>query len=144
MDRKNALGKLLFTGGFGDAVEERFAFALAEVRSQRTQHAPSCAWLVSDAFLPARLGQGTSHELAEFAVSTDSVSEETREDLERLAYSALGRVTAALSIILGESKFPNIKRVAAATYSLRPGNPRPTYELQLELGSDGVHFVSGR
>ena len=90
----------------------------------------------------ARLGQGISRELPEFAVSTDSMSEETREDLERLAYSALGRVTAALSIILGESKFPNIKRVVTATYSLRPGNPRPTYELRIELGSPTVSISS--
>jgi hypothetical protein len=143
VDRKNALAKLLLTGGLReDAFEERFASALAEARSQRKHHARSRAWLVTDAFMPARLGQGTSRELPEFAVSIDSVSEETREDLERLADSALGRVTAALSIILDESKFPNIKRVAAATYSLRPGNPRPTYELRLELGSATLSISS--
>jgi len=74
-------------------------------------------------------------ELPEFAVSIDSVSEETREDLEQRADSALGRVTAALSIILGESKFPDIKRVATANYSLRPGYPGHTYERRLEMGS---------
>jgi hypothetical protein len=62
------------------------------------------------------------------------VSEETREELERRADSALGRVTAALSIVLGESKFPDIKRVATASYSLRPGYPGPTYEFRLEVG----------
>jgi len=135
VDRKNALGKLLFTGGLRDAFEERFASAIAEARSQRKQHAGSRAWLVTDAFMPARLGQGTSCELPEFAVSVDSLSEETREDLERLADSALARVTAGLSIILDESRFPDIKRVAAANYSLRTGYPRSTYELRLEGGS---------
>lgn len=135
VDRKNALGKLLFTGGLrDDGFEERFVSAIAEARSDRKQHARSRAWLVTDAFMPARLGQGTSRELPEFAVSVDSVSEETREDLERLADSALGRVTAGLSIILGESKFPDIKRVATASYSLRPGYPGPTYEFRLEVG----------
>ena len=142
VDRKNALGKLLFTGGLGDAFEERFASAIAEARSHRKQHARSRAWLVTDAFLLARLGQGTSRELPEFAVSIDSVSEETREDLERLADSALGRVTAGLSITLGESKFPNIKRVAAANYSLRPGYPGLTYELRVEYGSPTLSISS--
>jgi hypothetical protein len=136
VDRKNALAGLLFTGGFrDDAFEERFASAIAETRSHRRQHARSNAWLITDAFLLARLGQSTSRELPEFAISIDSVSEETREDLERLADSALARVTADLSIILGDSKFPDIKRVAAANYSLRPGNPRLTYELRIEFGS---------
>src|SRR5271166_823544 len=143
IDRKNALAKLLLTSGLReDAFEERFASALAEARSQRKQHARSRAWLVTDAFMPARLGHGTSRELPEFALSIDSVSEEMREDLERLADSALGHVTAALSIILGESKFPNIKRVDAANYSLRPGNPRPTYELRLEEGSPTLYISS--
>jgi hypothetical protein len=92
--------------------------------------------------MPAHLGQGTSRELPEFAVSIDSMPEETREDLERRADSALARVTAALSINLGESKFPDIKRVAAANYSLRPGNPRLTYELRLEFGSATMSISS--
>jgi hypothetical protein len=144
VDNKNALGKLLFTGGFVDAFGERFASAIAEARFQRKQHAQSQAWrgwLVTDAFMPARLGQGALLELPEFAVSIDSVSEETREDLERLADSALGRVTAALSIILGESRFPDIKRAATANYSLRPGYPGPTYEFRLE-GGDATASIS--
>ena len=141
VDRKNALVKLLFTDGLGDAFEERFASAIAEARSGRKQRAQSHAWLVTDAFLLARLGHGTSRELPEFAVSIDSVSEETREDLERLADLALGRVTAGLSIILGDSKFPYIKRVAAANYSLRPGSPRLTYELRLDIGCPTL-FIS--
>jgi hypothetical protein len=140
----NALEKLLFTGGLGDAFGERFASAIAEARSQRKQHVQSQAWrawLVTDAFLPALLEQGTLRELPEFAVSFDSVSEETREALERRADSALGRVTAALSIVLGESRFPDIKRVATTYYSLRPGYPWPTYELRLEMGS-GTGYIS--
>jgi hypothetical protein len=143
VDRANALGELLFTGGLRDAFEERFASAIAEARSHRKQHARSRAWLVTDAFLPARLGQETySRELPEFAVSFGSVSEKTLEDLEQLADSVLARVTAALSIILGESKFPDIKRVAAANYSLRPGYPGPTYELRLEVGSPTLSISS--
>src|SRR5207253_2116810 len=106
------------------------------------QHARSRAWLITDAFLPARLRPGTSRELPEFAVSIDSMSEETREDLERLADSALGRVIAGLSIIIGESKFPDIKRTAAANYSLRPGYPGLTYELRLEFGSSTASISS--
>jgi hypothetical protein len=129
--------------GLRDAFEERFASAIAEARSHRKQHARSRAWLVTDAFLPARLGQETySRELPEFAVSFGSVSEKTLEDLEQLADSVLARVTAALSIILGESKFPDIKRVAAANYSLRPGYPGPTYELRLEVGSPTLSISS--
>jgi hypothetical protein len=143
VDRTNALGKLLFTGGLkDDAFGERFASAIAEASSDRKQHARSRAWLVTDAFLPVCLGQGTSRELPEFAVSFDFLSEEMREDLERLADSALARVTAALSIILGESKFPDIKRVAAANYSLRPGYPRPTYELRQERSSPTLSISS--
>jgi hypothetical protein len=143
VDRKNALVDLLFTGGLrDDAFEERFASAIAQTRSHRKQHARSHAWLITDAFLLARLGQGASRELPEFAVSIDSVPEETREDLERLADSALARVTTALSIILGDSRFPDIKRVADANYSLRPGNPRPTYELRFESGEPTVSTSS--
>jgi hypothetical protein len=136
VDRKNALGKLLLTGGLkDDAFEERFASAIAEARSHRKQRALSQAWLVTDVFLHAPVGEGISRELPELAVSLDSLSEETREDLERLADSALGRVTAGLSIILGESKFPHVSRVASASYSQRPGSPRLTYELRIEMGS---------
>src|SRR5271166_843277 len=48
VDRKNALAKLLVTGGLReDAFEERFASAIAEASSDRKQHARSCAWLVT-------------------------------------------------------------------------------------------------
>ena len=63
VDRKNALGKLLFT------FEERFASAIAEARSQRKQHAQSCAWLVTDAFMPARLGTRRMRSKAEVPCS---------------------------------------------------------------------------
>jgi hypothetical protein len=133
VDRRFALVNLISTGGLTDASDLHFASAVAEARSHRQKHARSHAWLITDAFLPARLVPKTSFELPEFAVSIDSVSEETHEDLERLADSAGGRVTSGLSIILGESKFPDIKRVGFAKYWLRPGSPRPTYELRLEL-----------
>jgi hypothetical protein len=142
VDRKNALAELLLTGGLGNAFEERFASAIAAARSHRRQQARSRVWLVTDAFLLAHLGQATSRELPEFAVSIDSVSAETCEDLERLADSALGRVIAGLSIILGESKFPDIKRVAGANYSRRPGNPRVTYEIRIQFGSPMLSISS--
>jgi hypothetical protein len=141
-DRKGALARLLGTDGLKDGFEERFASAIAEARSQRKQHARSHAWLVADAFMDARLGQAAVRELPEFALSIDSVFGETREDLDKLADSALGRATAGLSIILGESKFPDIKKVAAAIYFLRPGNPRPTYDIRIEFGSPTLSISS--
>ena len=141
VDRKNALARLLSTGGLKDAFEERFASAIAEARSDRKQHALSHAWLVTDAFMTVPLGQGTLHVLPEFAVCFDSVPEETRDDLERLADSALGRVTAALSIILGESKFSKIRRVSGTNYFCRPESATLTYELRFEFGSPTM-FIS--
>jgi hypothetical protein len=143
VDRKNALASLAFTGGLSDDVfEERFASAMAETRSHRKQYARSHAWLVTDASVRAHLEHGTLRELPEFAISFDSISEETHEDLKRRADSVLSSVTAALSIILGEPKFPDIKRVAAGNYSLQPGNPRPTYELRFEFGSPTLSISS--
>lgn len=135
VDRKNALANLLFTGGMGEGFEERFASALAEARSYRAEQGGSRVWVVTEVYLSARLGQGATRQLPDFTVSIDSMSQDTREDLKRLADSALGRVIASLSIILGESKFPDIKRVAAANYSLRPGSLKITYELRFEVGS---------
>jgi hypothetical protein len=142
VDSKNALAQLLFTGGLGDSIKERFASAIAEVRSQRKKHARSGAWLVTDAFMVAQLEKGTLRTFPEFSVSIDSVSEETRADLERLADSALGRVTSALSIVLGEQKFPDINRVATAYYSLRSTSPPLTYELQIMIGSATLSIAS--
>jgi hypothetical protein len=142
VDRKNALAELLFTGGLAESFQERFDSAIATVRSHRKQHARTHAWLVTDASLVTRPGPGTSRELPGFAVSIDSISEETCEDLERLADSAVGRVAAGLSITLGESKFPHIKRVAAANYSLRPGKARPTYQLRFRFGSSTLSISS--
>jgi hypothetical protein len=135
VDRQNALSRLFFTGGIGDTLDERFATALAEARSYREQQN---AWIVTDARMSACLEPEVDGEFPEFSVSINNVSDETREDIKKLADSAVGRVTVALSIILGEPKFSQIKRVATSTYSCRPGNPKPTYQFQLK--ARGVHM----
>jgi hypothetical protein len=142
-DRASALEELIGTSGLKNGFDERFASAIADARSRRKQHARSHAWLVTDAFLKARRRLGPLvRELPEFGLSIGSVVEEERDDLDRLANSALGRVAAALSIILGESQFPDIKKVGAAIYFLQPGNPRPTYDFRVESGFPSLSISS--
>ncbi|MET4319222.1 hypothetical protein [Bradyrhizobium sp. RT5a] len=143
-DRASALVELLATGGLKNAFDERFASAMKDVRSRRKRHARSHAWLVTDAFLPnARHRHAPlQRELPDFGLSINSGADEERDDLDRLADSASGRVVTALSIILGESQFPDIKKVGSAIYYLQPGNPRPTYYISVVTGSPSLSISS--
>ena len=133
VDRKNALAELLLKGAF-HALDTHFATALASAREHRQKEARSSqTYLIADAHISARLEKGTTRAFEEFSVTVDALPQETREDLKRLADSAIGRVVSALSLTLGDARFPHVRKVAEAHYSVDQGSAKITYQLIFTL-----------
>jgi hypothetical protein len=122
--------------------EAKFASALETARAERKQ-ALSGGWLITDVFLiGAVVGSAYSRDLRTFAVAIDAVPRETRDELSRLANSALGRVTAALSTVFDEARFGDMRRVAAAYYSRTTNEGKLRYELHIEIGQPKLLLAS--